>query len=84
MTDNIYVGIAADLGRTVFTFETEPTHDTHGAQYVAVIGPFRSRFAAQLCADYGQGNPHMQTVADVERLAKRALARAAAARRIRK
>ncbi len=38
--------------------------------YFAVIGPFRTKKAAHIMAHYGRGNPHMQTVADVERIVK--------------
>ncbi len=37
------------------------------------IGPFRTRFAAELMADFGEGNPHMQHVEDAERIAKKYL-----------
>lgn len=39
--------------------------------YAAVIGPFRTKQAAKIMAFYGEGNPHMQSVADVERIVDR-------------
>lgn len=42
----------------------------------AAIGPFETDFAADLMADFGEGNPHMQTVEECECIAKRFLARA--------
>ena len=37
------------------------------------IGPFRTRFAAELMADFGENNPHIQHVEDCERIAKKYL-----------
>ncbi len=37
------------------------------------IGPFHTRFAAELMADFGEGNPHMQHVEDCEQFAKKYL-----------
>lgn len=37
----------------------------------AAIGPFQTDFAATLMADFGENNPHMQTVEDCERIADR-------------
>ena len=58
------------IGSVVFTAETTPTEQTHGDKFAAVIGPFKTRRGAQFCALFGQGNPHIQTVNDAERLAK--------------
>ena len=53
--------------REVFRAVGTPTEETHGSRYAAVIGPFRTRAAADLCA-----GPHgtQQTVADFERSAR--------------
>jgi hypothetical protein len=65
-----YVGIGADGKRKVFRSATTPEAETHGSIYSAVIGPFRTKKAAEIMRDFGAGNPHMQTVADAERIAK--------------
>lgn len=69
-TTRLYVGISADLSRQTFRTPDTPTRDSHGAVYAAVIGPFRTAKAARLMRDFGQGNPHMQSVGDCERLAR--------------
>jgi hypothetical protein len=66
-----YVGLIGGGKREVFRSATTPTNDSHGAQYLAVIGPFRTVRGANFMRDHGQGNPHCQCVADAERLAKR-------------
>lgn len=48
--------------------------ESRGFQYA--IGPFKTRFAAELMADYGQGNPHMVTVDDTEAIAAKYLSMA--------
>lgn len=65
----IYVGIKGSK-REVFRSATKPTEESHGHQYVAVIGPFRTLQGAKFMATYGEGNPHCQTVAEAEKLAK--------------
>lgn len=42
----------------------------------AVIGPFRTVRGAEFMRQYGEGNPHCQTVGDAERLAKQYAAQA--------
>ena len=42
-----------------------------GETVLALIGPFRTVRAAELTAKTGAGNPHIQCVADAERIAKR-------------
>ncbi len=66
---NYYCGMKSN-GREVFRCAQTPTRTTHGAHYWAVIGPFRTKRGAQFMADYGRNNPHLQTVADAERIAK--------------
>ncbi len=53
-----------------FTATAEPTRETHGANYHAVMGPFRTRRAAILTAET-HPNPHIQTTADAERIARK-------------
>lgn len=48
-------------------FEAENYGTPRG--FAAAIGPFERRFAADLMADFGQSNPHMQTSDDCERIA---------------
>jgi len=55
----------------VFKSATKPTEATHGHQYLAVIGPFRTKAGAEFMANNGWNNPHCQCVADAERLAKK-------------
>lgn len=64
-----YLGLA--LGkRELFRCAFDPTRETHGKFYLAVVGPFNTHRAAELMRDYGQGNPHYQCVADAERIAR--------------
>lgn len=55
------------------------TRFADGANIGAAIGPFETEFAADLMADFGENNPHMQTVEDCERIAKTFTDRAAVA-----
>jgi hypothetical protein len=64
----IYIGLNKD-GRTMFTCESAPTRASHGVQYQAVIGPFRTESGAIYMRDRGANNPHCQGVEDAERLA---------------
>jgi hypothetical protein len=70
MRTKFYVGLKQDATREVFRAASKPTHKTHGRKYAATIGPFRTKRAAEFMAKYGQGNPHLQTVADAERISK--------------
>jgi hypothetical protein len=65
----IYVGIVPGR-REVFRSEFTPTWETHGKLYRAVIGPFRTLRGAEYMRLHGAHNPHCQTVADAERLAR--------------
>jgi hypothetical protein len=49
-------------------FEAERYGTPRG--FTAAIGPFETRFAAELMAEFGQANPHMQTAEDSERIAQ--------------
>lgn len=65
-----YVGCSG-YSRLVFKAEHVPTSVSHGDRYVSVIGPFRTKRGATFMALHGRNNPHIQTVSDAERLAKR-------------
>ena len=65
-----YVGKREGKGY-VFKSDIVPTEATHGQRYRAVIGPFRTKRAAILCAVTGGYNPHIQHVNDAGRIAKR-------------
>jgi len=70
MKEKIYVGLSAGVRPRVFLSMVEPTQDTHGVYYGAVIGPFRTRRAAEfMAATYP--NPHIQHVSDAERISKK-------------
>ncbi len=71
MKERIYLGVSGCRPREVFRYKGTPTQESHGDRYAAVIGPFRTMRAARFMAECGQGNPHLQTVADAERLAPR-------------
>jgi hypothetical protein len=65
-----YVGLRWSNGaRESFRAAVAPTSLTY-PEYTAVIGPFRTRRGALFMRDCGRNNPHVQTVADAERLAK--------------
>lgn len=67
----IYVGLNG-LRRVVFHANAAPTFASHGHLFNAVIGPFATKRGAEFMARHGQGNPHVQCVADAERIASRA------------
>jgi hypothetical protein len=70
MRRKYFVGIRSDGTRSVFYMAVvEPTQEMC-PQYSAVIGPFRTKRGAEFMRDHGAGNPHCQTVADAERIAK--------------
>ena len=69
MKTKIYVGITKDNRREVFKSDVEPTEETT-PQYIACIGNFRTMRGAKFMAEHGKGNPHLQCVADAERIAK--------------
>lgn len=66
----IYVGRCHDSFMAIFKSATTPTMKSHGHLYRYCIGPFQTLRAAQFMAQYGVGNPHIQTVSDCERIAK--------------
>lgn len=65
-----YIGLSYGL-RIRFKAENNPTVASHGHLYNGVIGPFRTKRGATFMRDCGQHNPHVTTVADAERIAKR-------------
>lgn len=65
----LYVGLK-DGKREVFRSAEQPTKETHGEQYEAVIGPFRTLRGAVYCKQFGGNNPHIQGVQDAERIGK--------------
>lgn len=69
MRSKLYVGVRSGE-RKVFRSKLTPTTESHGDRFAGVIGPFRTRRGADFCAEYGQGNPHCQCVADAELIAK--------------
>lgn len=71
MRTRLFVGVAEGGVREVFRFAGTPTEKTHGRKYAAAIGPFVTRAGANYMRDYGVWNPHCQTVAEAERLAKK-------------
>ena len=78
MTDGTYtrprwwVGYLHGGGREAFRTAIEPTQDSHGDRFFATWGPFRTKRGARVGASgRAVNNPHMVTVGDVERIAKR-------------
>ena len=70
MKERLYVGLVKDsLARTVF--RTATPNEEKCPRYAALIGPFRTRRAAEWMAHpiRGMNNPHCVTVRDAERLA---------------
>lgn len=68
-----YLGLAVRATgnvRELFKCSYVPTWETHGSVYNAVIGPFRTKRGAVFMRDFGRSNPHLQNVADAERIAK--------------
>jgi hypothetical protein len=64
-----YVGVKG-AARKAFKADVVPTRATHGDQFGAVIGPFRTKRGAMFAAAFGHNNPHFRTTADAERIAK--------------
>jgi hypothetical protein len=63
---SFYVGVSS-TSRIVFRSAVTPTTDSLVAKidpdaYQYVIGPFRTRGAAELMKRYGMGNPHLRSV----------------------
>ena len=66
----VYVGIKKSGKREVFKNNSTPTELNHGYLYFAVIGPFKTMRGANYMSKYGCNNPHLQDVADAERISK--------------
>lgn len=64
-----YVGIGKDGNYYGFSSVETPTRETT-PEFIAVIGPFRTRRARLWAIKYGKGNPHFHHVNDAERLSK--------------
>lgn len=69
----LYLGIRAGTARfqekaEAFRYEGHPTKQSH-PQYKAVIGPFQTKAALNLMKDT-HPNPHIQCVADAERIVR--------------
>lgn len=65
-----YVGFKVTGGREIFRADVEPVTYTHGERYHGVWGPFRTKRGAMFGASSASvNNPHVQTVADAERIA---------------
>lgn len=72
MRTRLYVGVRCDRNRTRQVFSCSETPQDDGT-FLFVIGPFRTRRGADFMAGEitgGASNPHCQTVADAERLAR--------------
>lgn len=68
MKDRIWVGRGKGK-HEIFRAATNPTQESHGALYNAAIGPFKTLRGAKAMLHYGRyGNPHIQCVADAERI----------------
>lgn len=65
-----YVGVKAGKPYEMFQSKSEPTSDSHGNKYTAVIGSFSTREGAWVMAEFGKGNPHLRHVSDAERMAR--------------
>jgi hypothetical protein len=75
-SSRIYLGVNLDCNsdqqiRTIFHAMETPTHESHGERFIYVIGPFRTLAGAEIMRQYGRNNPHLQTVEDAERMAKK-------------
>lgn len=71
MASKYYVATEkSTLKRVLLRLINPPTEESHGEWYMMVIGPFKTMRGAEFMRDYGQNNPHCQSVSDAERLAK--------------
>jgi hypothetical protein len=71
MAKRIYVGYKSG-GMEVFRPEIDPTRESHGHVYPAVVGPFRTVRGAKAMVNFGQNNnPHIRCVSDAERIGKK-------------
>ena len=65
-----YVGTLKNGESETFLSDIKPTEKSHGKKYKFIVGPFRTKNGAIIMAKYGKGNPHLQHVADAEKMAK--------------
>lgn len=56
--------------RHLFYSDSPVTKESHGSLYTAVVGPFITKRGALFMLEHGVNNPHCQSVADAEKLAK--------------
>jgi hypothetical protein len=66
-----YVGTRGTAPYQMFQSEFNPTKESHGHLYNAVIGPFSTKLGAMVMARHGAGNPHITSVYDAEAFARR-------------
>ena len=66
-----YVGISRKSRDVVRIYDKEIPLFEEAQTYFALIGPFRTKLAAEILAFHGEGNPHIRCVSDAERIAKR-------------
>ena len=69
MKSQYFVGLK-ETRRQVFKSAVIPTRASHGNEFNAVVGPFRTKRAATFFAAFGNNNPHVRCVADAERIAR--------------
>jgi hypothetical protein len=67
--NRFYVGFSGEWCELFQSRET-PTNDSHGHLYHKVMGPFSTKAGAKFYCRYGKNNPHCNTVAQAEKLAK--------------
>jgi hypothetical protein len=67
-----YLGRRPQGDWVLFASPVTPTKETHGHLYTCSQGPFRTRLAARWFNRYGRGIPRVHTMADAERLARKA------------
>ena len=65
-----YLGRRAQGDLILFHSPHVPTKESHGARFLAVIGPFKSKVGASYYARYGRDDPRIRTAEDAERLAR--------------
>jgi hypothetical protein len=65
-----YLGRRVQGDLILFHSPRVPTKESHGARFLSVIGPFRSKVGASYFARYGRDDPRIRTADDVERLAR--------------
>lgn len=64
-----FVGIKPGGSRVMFADDHTPTPERY-PDIVAVIGPHQTKRGAILMRDIGAGNPHLQTAADADHMAR--------------